>query len=184
MPYSADGVYDTFDPNTHVPYVQQWNLGIQRQIGKDWLVSASYIGNELTHMTGARELDPAIYFSGNAVNGVCTAQGFTLQVPSGPCSIVANTNARRLFRLMNPAEGSKISIMDTWDDGGTRSYNGMLLSMEKRFSRGYSFGANYTWSHCIGNPANTLLNAGAGGTGLYIAPTRDGDRGDCLRYPE
>src|SRR5207249_8584297 len=49
--------------------------------------------------------------------------------------------------------------------------------------RGYSFGANYTWSHCIGNPANTLLNAGAGGTGLYIAPTRDGDRGDCLRIP-
>jgi len=59
----------------------------------------------------------------------------------------------------------------------------MLLSMDKRFSRGYSFSANYTWSHCIGNPANTLLNAGAGGTGLYIAPTRDGDRGDCLRIP-
>src|SRR5437867_274153 len=183
VPYAADGVYDTFDPNTRVPYVQQWNLGIQKQIGKDWLVSSSYIGNELTHMTGARELDQAIFFPGNPVNGVCTAQGFTLQVASGACSTVANTNARRLLRLINPAEGSKMSILDTWDDGGTRSYNGMLLSVEKRFSRGYSFGANYTWSHCIGNPANTLLNAGAGGTGLYIAPTRDGDRGDCLRIP-
>jgi len=183
VPYLPDGVYDTFDPNTRVPYVQQWNLGIQKQIGTNWLVSASYIGNELTHMTGARELDPAIYFPGNPVNGVCTVQGFTLQVASGACSTPANTNLRRLFRLISPVEGSRISIMDTWDDGGTRSYNGMLLSMEKRFSRGYSFSANYTWSHCIGNPANTLLNAGAGGTGLYIAPTRDGDRGDCLRIP-
>ncbi len=183
VPYSADGVYDTFAANTRVPYVQQWNLGVQRQIGKDWLVSVSYIGNELTHMTGARELDPAIYFPGNPVNGVCAAQGYILQVAAGACSTVANTNVRRLLRLINPTEGSKIGILDTWDDGGTRSYNGMLLSMEKRFSRGYSFGANYTWSHCIGNPANTLLNAGAGGTGLYIAPTRDGDRGDCLRIP-
>jgi hypothetical protein len=183
LPYSTDGTYDTFDANTRVPDVQQWNVGIQRQIGANWLLSASYIGNEVTHLTGARELDRAIYFPGTPVNGLCSAQGFTLQVASGPCSTVGNTNARRLLRLMNPAEGSKIAILDAWDDGGTRSYNGLLLSTEKRFSRGYSLSVNYTWSHCIGNPANTLLNAGVGGTGLYIAPTRAGDRGDCLGIP-
>jgi hypothetical protein len=181
--YTNDGIYDTFSANTRVPNVQQWNLGIQRQIGSNWLVSASYIGNEVTHLSGARELDPAVYFPGNPVNGVCATQGFTLQVASGPCSTVGNTNPRRLLRLINPAEGSKISLLDAWDDGGTRSYNGLLLSTEKRFSRGFSFSANYTWSHCIGNPGNTLLNGGAGGVGLYIAPTRAGDRGDCLAIP-
>ena len=182
--YSGDGIYDTFNTNTRVPSVQQWNLGIQRQITPNWLLSASYIGNEITHLYGARELDPALYFPGTAVNGVCTSpQGYTLQVASGPCSTVANTAARRLLRLINPAEGSKFSFLDAWDDGGTRSYNGLLLSTEKRFSGGFSFTANYTWSHCIGNPSNTLLNGGAGGVGLYIAPTRAGDRGDCEPTP-
>src|SRR5437016_102310 len=88
--YPGDGIYDTFSTNTRVPSVQQWNLGIQRQISPNWLVSASYIGNEVTHLYGARELDPAVYFPGNAVNGVCTSpQGYTLQVASGPCSTVA-----------------------------------------------------------------------------------------------
>jgi hypothetical protein len=182
--YSNDGIYDTFNANTRVPYVQQWNLGIQRQIGTDWLVSASYIGNEVTHLYGARELDPAVYFPGNAVNGICTSpQGYTIPVASGPCSTVGNTSARRLLRQINPREGVKFSFLDAWDDGGTRSYNGLLLSTEKRFSRGFSFSANYTLSHCIGNPSNTLLNGGAGGVGLYIAPTRAGDRGDCLAIP-
>src|SRR6266705_103684 len=182
--YPGDGIFDTFNSNTRVPNVQQWNLGIQRQVTPNWLVSASYIGNQVTHLYGARELDPAVYFPGNAVNGVCTSpQGYTVQVASGPCSTVGNTSARRLLRLINPVDGPKYSFLNAWDDGGTRSYNGLLLSTEKRFSRGFSFSANYTWSHCIGNPSNTLLNGGSGGVGLYIAPTRAGDRGDCEATP-
>ena len=182
--YPGDGIFDTFSTNTRVPNVQQWNLGIQRQITPNWLVSASYIGNEVSHLYGARELDPAVYFPGNAVNGVCTSpEGYKMAVASGPCSTVANTTSRRLLRLISPVEGSKYSFLDAWDDGGTRSYNGLLLSTEKRFSKGFSLSANYTWSHCIGNPSNTLLNGGSGGVGLYIAPTRAGDRGDCEPTP-
>src|SRR5262249_7946120 len=170
--YPGDGIFDTFNANTRVPSVQQWNLGIQRQITPNWLVSASYIGNQVTHLYGAREVDPAIYFPGNSVNGVCTSsEGYAIQVASGqPCSTVTNTNARRLLRLINPVEGAKYSFLDAWDDGGTRSYNGLLLSTEKRFSRGFSFSANYTWSHCIGNPSNTLLNGGGGGGGVCHPP--------------
>jgi len=182
--YAANGVFNTFSTNTRVPNVQQWNLNIQRQITANWLVSASYIGNEVTHLYGAREVDPAVYFPGTPVNGVCTSpQGYSVQVASGACSTTGNTDARRLLRLINPAEGMKYGLLDAWDDGGTRSYNGLLLSTEKRFSRGFSFTANYTWSHCIGNPSNTLLNGGAGGVGLYISPTRAGDRGDCEPTP-
>src|SRR5262249_48877194 len=151
-PYPAAGVFTTFDPNTKPPYVQQWNLGMQRQIANDWLISASYIGNEIVHLYGSSELNPAIYFPGNAnPSGQCFAQGYVLATtPNAVCSTTANTNNRRIATLLNPVEGPKYANIGAWDDGGTRSYNALLLSTQKRLSKGFSTSANYTWSHCIG----------------------------------
>jgi hypothetical protein len=167
-PFAAGGTYDTFNPNTKWPYVQQWNVGIQRQFGRDWLVSASYIGNEVTHLYGFRELNPAVFLGTQP----CSLAGVSYSV----CSTVANTNQRRVLSLLNPSDGAAYGFVDVWDDGGTRSYNGLLLSMQKRLSRGFTLTANYSWSHCIGDPINTFPNVG---TNDYFAATRAGDRGDC-----
>ncbi len=35
--FSGGRHVQTFNANTRYPYVQQWNLGIQKQLGKDWL---------------------------------------------------------------------------------------------------------------------------------------------------
>jgi hypothetical protein len=180
--YPAAGVFTTFNHNTHEPYVQQWNFGVQRQIGTDWLVSASYIGNEIVHLYGSSELNPAIFFPGNAnASGQCFSQGYTLTTtPNTVCSSAANTNARRLLVLLNPTEGKKVSNIGLWDDGGTRSYNGMLLNAQKRLSKGFSVTGNYTLSHCLGTAigSGTLLQSSAG-NGVYLTPTRAGDRGNC-----
>ena len=168
--FPAAGTYDTFSPDTRLPYSQQWNFGIQRQVGKDWLISASYIGNEIVHLYGQRELNPAVYIAGS-----CSAGQYGLTA-AGLCSTTANTTQRRVLSQLNPAVGSKYGFLDIWDDGGTRSYNGLLISAQKRLSRGFTVSGNYAWSHCIGNPVNTFPN---GGTGDYFAPTRAGDRGDC-----
>jgi hypothetical protein len=171
-PFPQYGIFDTFNQHTKVPYVQQWNFGIQRQVGQDWLVSASYIGNEVTHLYGFREVNPAIFLGLSS----CTINGLAYN----PCSTTANTNQRRLLTLLNPVEGPKYGILDVWDDGGTRNYNGLLLNTQKRLSRGFTITANYAWSHCIGNLINTFPQGGSGGSGLYFASTRAGDRGDCI----
>ena len=181
-PYPAAGVFTTFNHDTKPPYVQQWNLGIQRQIGNDWLIGASYIGNEMVHLYGSSELNPAIYFPGNAnASGQCFAQGYTVTTaPNGVCSTTANTNNRRITALLSPVEGLKYANIGNWDDGGTRSYNALLLSAQKRLSKGFSMTGNYTWSHCLGTPigSGTLLQSSAG-NGVYLTPTRAGDRGNC-----
>jgi len=181
-PYPAAGVFTTFEHNTKPPYVQQWNLGIQRQIGNDWLIGASYIGNEIVHLYGSSELNPAILFPGNAnASGQCFAQGYTLTTaPNAVCSTTANTNNRRITTLINPVEGLKYANIGNWDDGGTRSYNALLLNTQKRLSQGFSLTANYTWSHCLGTAigSGTLLQSSAG-NGVYLTPTRKGDRGNC-----
>jgi len=182
-PYPAAGVFTTFDRNTHEPYVQQWNLGIQRQIGNDWLVGVSYIGNEMVHLYGSSELNPAVFFPGTAnANGQCFFQGYTLSglAANATCSTTPNTNARRIMTLLNPVEGPKYANIGSWDDGGTRSYNALLVNTQKRLSKGFSLTANYTWSHCIGTQigSGTLLQSSAG-NGVYLTPTREGDRGNC-----
>jgi hypothetical protein len=167
-PFAQGGTYDTFNPNTRWPYVQQWNVGIQRQLGKDWLVSVSYLGNEVTHLYGQRELNPAVYLGLQP----CTIGGVSYTV----CSTTANTNQRRVLSLLNPTAGAAYGFVDIWDDGGTRSYNGLILSTQKRLSRGFTLTANYSWSHCIGDPVNTFPSSG---TNDNFAATRAGDRGDC-----
>src|SRR5262249_30258623 len=70
--YTLYGTFNTFDYNTRPTYVQAWNLSLQRQLGSSWLVSASYLGNEMVHLLGARELNPAVYIPGASclINGV------------------------------------------------------------------------------------------------------------------
>ena len=49
-PYPPAGVFDTALPNTNTPYVEEWNLGLQKQGFSNWLLSASYIGNTAIHL--------------------------------------------------------------------------------------------------------------------------------------
>ncbi len=37
--------YTSYPLDPKITYLQQWNLSIQKQIGANWLASASYLGN-------------------------------------------------------------------------------------------------------------------------------------------
>jgi hypothetical protein len=41
--------------------VQTWNLSIQRQVAKDLLVTASYLGSETTHLWVQRPYNQALF---------------------------------------------------------------------------------------------------------------------------
>jgi hypothetical protein len=51
--------------------------------------------------------------------------------------------------VLNPAQGKYIGQMLEADPGGNGFYHGVLGSLQHRFSHGFSFLANYTWSQCI-----------------------------------
>ena len=48
-----------FDPNLRVPYVQSWSLGIQREVLKDTVLEARYVGNHGTKLWRAVNLQEA-----------------------------------------------------------------------------------------------------------------------------
>src|SRR5204863_943460 len=113
--------------------------------------------------------------------GQCFSPGYTfITTGNATFSTTANLNSRRVMTLINPVEGPKFANIGSWDDGGTRSYNALLLNTQKRLNKGFSLTANYTWSHCLGTAigSGTLLQSSAG-NGVYLTPTRQGDRGNC-----
>ena len=152
------------------PTVNQWNLSIQKQIGQDWITSASYIGSQTAHLWTIKQLNPAVFLG----LGPCTLNGVSYTV----CSTTANTDQRRVLSLSNPTAGEAFSFINEVDQGGTTSYHGMLLSVQRRASRGVTVNANYTWSHCIADVTFSDFNTSADGS--YTNPSNRGaDRGNC-----
>ncbi|PYS50065.1 MAG: TonB-dependent receptor, partial [Acidobacteria bacterium] len=133
-----------FDIKT--PTTSSWNLSIQRQVASEWLLSVSYIGTQTAHVWSQKQVNPAIFLG----LGPCTLNGVTYNV----CSTSANTNQRRRFSIERPLDGQAMAFVSDTDDGGTMSYNGMLVSIERRAARGFTINGNYTWSHCIGDYAD------------------------------
>ena len=181
-PFVPSGLYQITPYNFKPPTASSWNLAVQRQI-QDWVVSASYLGTETAHVWTEAAFNPAIYFPGSPVNGVCTAQGYTLRTTGATCSTTANTQQRRRLSFERPQDAATyIADVGRLDLGGTQSYNGMLLSVQRRAARGITVSGNYTLSHCIDDEGGTRGNAGQAfsWTETYQdANNRHADRGNC-----
>jgi hypothetical protein len=160
----------TADYDTPNMQVYQWNLSLQKQLGTDWLVSASYLGNQTRHMWTSQYINPAVFLG----LGACSLNG----APQTTCSTTGNTNQRRRLSLANPATGQYFGAIQKVDAGGTASYNGLLVSVQRRAGP-ITLSGNYTWSHCITDPGG-LERASSGGTEAYSDPdNRRFDRGNC-----
>jgi hypothetical protein len=168
---------------THVrsTYINQYGLSIQQQIGAESLLKLEYIGNTTIHQWAYQELDPSIYLPGNStgVTGSCGTLTPATGLPAAgsPCSTTTNANARRVLYQANQAQGQYVSTLANLDDGGTGSYNGLLVTLQHRLSHNVSFLANYTWSKCISDPVTHELS---GDGAAYSNPAnRRFDRGRC-----
>ena len=51
--------------------------------------------------------------------------------------------------LADPVTGQDFGIIQKVDAGGTASYNGLLLSVQRPPRGGVTLSGNYTWSACI-----------------------------------
>ena len=160
------------------PTIQTWNLSVQRQLPGSFLLTSSYLGNHAIHLWVGGNINRAVYFPGAPVNGVCSADGYVFRTTGATCSTTANTDQRRRLLLQNPVEGQFYGNMATREDSGTASYNGLVISLQRRAVRGVNIAGNYTWSHCIGDAA-TANATGRGGAGYLDPNNRAFDRGNC-----
>ena len=159
-----------FKLNPKPTYMEQWNLSFQKQLPADWLFSATYLGNRTVHLEIGEPYNPGIYIPGNCVAG---QYGLTA---AGPCSSTANANNRRLMYLANPAQAQYYGALTAFGDGANANYNGLLLSIQHRFTHNFTVLANETWSHCL-TESEVALNGGGFGQDAF---NRHAEYANCL----
>jgi len=152
--FPLNGQYDNIRMHAKSTYIHQWNLSIQRQVGDNWLFAANYLGNQDVHLWGPQsQLNYAIFT---------------------PTATTGNIAQRRVLTLTNPRAGQYYNGIGETEDGGTGSYNAMLISVQRRRAKGLTISGNYTWSHCISD--GVVSQPGSGG----ITPgLRRFNRGNC-----
>lgn len=122
-PFPGPILVITYDPANGgkqlTPVVYSWNLMVERQIASDWLVRAAYVGSQSRHLLESLELNPAVYRAGST----------------------QSTDARRAFQPFGSISQASQDI--------NSGFNSLQLTAQKRFSRGLTLLANYTWSKSI-----------------------------------
>jgi len=167
-PFPLGGRYTIFPWEMKKPYINQWNLSIQRQFGTNWLIAGNYIGSNVIHMMYRYEANPAVFVPGvGDANRNCFLNG--VRVPytvntGAACSTTGNTNTRRVLNLANPAVGQYYANIAYGDDGATRTYNAMVLQIQRRRAKGITIQGNYTWSHAIDDGYQDVIQNTGGQT--------------------
>ena len=187
-PWQLNSIVTALDYDTPNMRVGQWNLSIQRQLGTDWVVSANYIGNGTRHLWGTQPINPVTFVPGvGDSRGNCTLNGqvvpYTVR-PGAACSTAdtASYAARRRLSLDTsiPAKvSSAFGPINRVESGGTASYNGLIVSLQRRPIKGVSISGNYTLSHCITDLYQDVANPQNADEGWNDWTNRRYDRGNC-----
>lgn len=148
------GVGTITRPNRN-PEMYSWNFSVQREIGWNTLFELNYTGSRGVHLyspyTSLTPLPLQYWMGPNAL----TRNQLQAAVPNPFYGIITdpkavNLNGKtiqqyRLFRNMPQYDGASGADPNTADS----FYHAMQVKFEKRFSKGVSFLAHYTWSKMI-----------------------------------
>ena len=117
--------------------MQQVSFGPQIEFSQSTVLDVSYVGNFGRKQDRLR----------NANQGFIT--GFTNGAPITMFPY-ANLNTN-----VNSLSGNHSFLELATNDGNT-NYNGLLVSLRKRFSKGLAYGISYTWSHNFADYVDNL----------------------------
>ncbi len=123
--------------NSTAPYVQEYNLTVEQQLGRDWAARIAYVGSLSRKFFVSRDENTPVYMPGAS-------------------TATAALNARRPYQP-TPASYVFGSIVLN-DPAGNGTYNALQLTLTRRFAHGVSLLANYVWSKSLDITSNDPSN--------------------------
>ena len=155
--FYGQGIFAMRTPGDKMPYVQQWNAAVERQIGKDASLTVAYAGSRGTHLL---------------LQGWATVSNFNQnQLPDqyfsmGPAALLAQV-PNPFFGIITtpgPLSGPTVStgqlllpfpqyqrVLFLDPHRGTSNYRSLQTSFMKRFGSKGILSVAYTWSRLMSN---------------------------------
>ena len=175
------------------PYQEQWNLNIQRELGRGTVLSVGYVGSRGVHLFIQKNLNPSLPSTAVApgCDGVATAACAT---PTGsPCipSVAAGNLSSCFFgafvgapftigavQPLIPRVNNNYGPLNEAVTQGSSNYHSLQVSLVRQAARGITTQLSYTYSHCLSNGDGTYgLEQGA--VGLLNPYDPRYDYGNC-----
>ena len=110
------------------PYAQDWNLSIERTLGKD-VIEVRYVGTKGTRLPRFIEANPAVH---------------------GPGATAANANRRRIFAgCTSPTAPCALGYAALVSGSTNSTYNALQAGVSRRFHNGVAYNASYTFAKAL-----------------------------------
>jgi hypothetical protein len=134
-----------------VPNTQQWNLTVQRELGKLWVAEIGYVGTRGIHLRETRDAIQSVDATPQNPFTVTDVNGKKYQITDNTFS---NAVARTPTPGLNGYSGYQIFANDAYS-----IYHALQATVSRRWSQGY-FQAAYTFSKNIDatSTGNTAFN--------------------------
>ncbi len=168
----------TVTRNFHVPYVQQWNFGIQHQLGAGLTLELNYVGNKANRLYRIIDGNPPNNALVAKLRAYCSDPTFDNNNPqpnpNNPFGCIDNPNALPQYETVqgqNLYIGADLALLtggavpnvlpfdavqnaaaahaNTSASLANSNSHALQATLSKQLRHGMSFQANYTWAHSI-----------------------------------
>ena len=148
------------DANLRSPKVQEFDLIVQQELGKNNILAVSYLGSLGRHLPNY--LDYNLNPTTTPVNLTVADSTGKSPIPNGTVLQVPTYTAYGNTALLGSAATNFQAIYDYLSDVNS-SYNALVIEVQNRNIHALQFDANYTWAHSL-DYSQTADTAGAGST--------------------
>jgi hypothetical protein len=136
----------TVENDLKPPYVQNWNLSVQRELAQHFLIEGRYVGTKGTRLPRFIEGNPPVFIPGQSTPG--------------------NIDQRRIYAGCKenggPCDFASVGLIS----GSTNStYHAMQWTLSRRFAQDYFFSTSYTLSKSL-DYVSSLNETGSGPTNI------------------
>jgi hypothetical protein len=116
----------SMNPSFTSAYVQQWNINVQRELWRKFVVTVAYLGNKGTHLHVSQQVNPGIYIPGQSTTG--------------------NIDSRRIYQGFQTIESIQATAFS--------NYHSLQINWNRRFEGGLTILGSYVFSKAIDLESN------------------------------